>query len=187
MCARSSTSAAPRIEQRVAQPYVAIAVEAPIREWGEVAVLVSEMLAWVSERGIAAAGAPFLRHWVAGDRDRPSILEVGVPIPHVVTGDDRVAAGGFIPAGRYAVLDHHDHPARIGESLQMLEAWGARQGVAWRMNPWDEGMEVWGGRFEFFPTDAADHRDPSRWRIEIAFLLSDEAIRGDAAGSSTPS
>jgi AcrR family transcriptional regulator len=92
---------------------------------------------------------------------------------------------GFIPAGRYAVVVHRGHPDRICQSLQALEAWGARHGVAWQMNEWDVGQEVWRGRFEFHLTDAAARPDPAEWSIEIAYLVHEPAARATHDSTST--
>ena len=169
---RTESLREPQVERRAAQPCVTIAADATHGEWGCVTALVPEVLAWLHGRGVAMAGAPFIRHWVIGDAVHPARLEVGMPVAHAVVGDGRVAAGE-IPAGCYAVLVHRGHPDRLPDSLDALAAWGAARGLVWRTCPWDEGVRVWGGRFEFHRTDPTVQPDRAQWETEIAWLLDD--------------
>jgi len=59
-----------------------------------------EVFAWLATKGIAPAGAPFIRY-LTTDMARKLDLEVGVPVAAAVPGDGRISAGVF-PAGPYA-------------------------------------------------------------------------------------
>lgn len=152
-------------EQRDAQPYVAIAARATLREWGSVNALVPEVYGWLAERHIPPAGALFYRHRVVGGLDEKFEVEVGVPVAVPVEGDGRVVAGGK-PAGRYAVRVHRGHPDGIAEVHRDLVAWATGQG-----HPPARDGEVWSGMFESYLTDPAVEPDANKWETELAYLV----------------
>jgi hypothetical protein len=91
-------SAAPQIVTRAEQPYVAIKAQVTIETLGTVVPpLNQEVFAWLGERGVVPAGAPFWKYDVI---DMPGKLEVeaGVPVTATVEGDGRVISG-VLPAG----------------------------------------------------------------------------------------
>ena len=167
----------PSLNVRGEQPYAAIPIRVPMREWGRANALVGEVFDWLGRRGIAPAGPLFYRYRVIGDTDAPFDLEVGVPVAAPVTGDDRVVAGTK-PAGAYATAVHHGHPERLDESHDELQAWARDQDlrIATRR---EDGDEVWGARFESFLTDPAKQPDLDRWSIEIAYLLDLDPVAAD--------
>lgn len=148
------------------EPYVAIPIEATLREWGEVNALVPEVYAWLGARGITPAGPLFYRHHVIGGFDEKFRVEVGVPVPEPVEGDGRVLAGAK-PAGRYVVDVHHGHPDGIAHSHLALVDWAGREGLTLAK----EG-DVWGGMFESYRTNPEDEPDPAKWETELAYLVS---------------
>jgi effector-binding domain-containing protein len=166
-----TTPSPPRLQARAEQPYAAIPITVTLREWGRANALVGEVLGWLALRGIAMAGAPFFRHRVFGGMDGAWELEVGAPVAAPVAGDGRVAAGA-VPAGTYAVLEHHGHPDGIRHSIAALLGWAAREGVQLAAGDRD-GTPLLGGYFEFYQTDPADEPDPSRWVTEIAILTAE--------------
>ena len=157
----------PTVLERTEQPYVAIPIEATLREWGEVNALIPEVLAWLGERGIAPAGALFYRHRVIGGFDEKFSVEVGFPVAEPVEGDGRVVAGAK-PAGRYVVATHHGHPDGIAQSHLALVDWAGRQAV-----PLAKEGDVWGGLFESYLSDPEVEPDPAKWETELAYLVSD--------------
>jgi effector-binding domain-containing protein len=160
----------PKIEARPAQPYAAIPIKAPMREWGRVNALVPEVFGWLARQGIAP-GPLFYRYRVIGDMDVPFEVEVGVVAPEAVEGDGRVIAGS-IPAGRYAMLTHIGHPDDLFESITALRRWAADRGIAWDIRQEGES-EVWGGCFEFYLSDPAVEPDMDKWSIELAYRVRD--------------
>lgn len=165
----------PVVELRAEQPYVAIPVQATLREWGKTAALVSEIFDWIDKKGLEPVGAPFYRYWCIGGLDEEFTLEVGVPIEHMVAGDDRVVASS-IPGGSYATAMHRGHPDMLAGSLEGLEKWAKTEGLEFDKR-WEEEEEIWNGRFEFYLTDPETEPDPAKWEIELAFLL----MRDEAA------
>ena len=183
----SMTTSEPKLEHRSGQPYVAIPIRVPMKEWGKTTVLVPEIFGWLEQKGIEPAGTPFYRYLVIGDMDMdgdaPFHLEVGVPVARAVCGDGRVVAGA-IPGGSYVTLVHHGHPDRLVESCALLESWAAEQGLAWK-NRREGADEVWGGRFEFYLTDPAVEPDLEKWSTEIAYLVKDDAATRNSRATPT--
>ena len=165
----------PYVEMKAEQPYAAIPVQVTLREWGKTAAMVPEVLDWIAKKGVKAVGAPFYRYWCIGGQDEEFTLEVGVPIEHMVTGDDRVVASS-IPGGSYATAIHRGHPDMLAGSLDELEKWARAEGLEFDKR-WEEEEEIWNGRFEFYLTDPETEPDPAKWEIELAFLL----MRDEAA------
>jgi effector-binding domain-containing protein len=155
----------PTVAERPEQPYVAIAIRATLREWGEVNALVPEVYGWLAARGISPAGAVFYRHLVVGGFDEKFSVEVGVPVAEPVEGDGRVVAGAK-PAGRYVVAVHHGHPDGIARSHQALVAWAGEHGV-----PLAKDGEVWGGMYESYRTDPTVEPDLDKFETELAYLV----------------
>lgn len=168
-------SKGPGVEMKAEQPYVAIPIQVTLREWGMADAMVPEVLDWIAKKGVKAVGAPFYRYWCLGGQDGEYALEVGVPVEHMVTGDDRVVASS-IPGGSYAVAVHRGDPDMLHDSLEALERWALSEGLQFDKR-WEEEEEIWNGRFEFYLIDSQNEPDPAKWEIELAFLL----MRDEAA------
>lgn len=141
----------------------------------DVADRIPELFGWLAERGVAPAGAPFLRYHVV-DMDRGLVVEAGVPVAtpvpedapplgHVVTPGPRP---GALPAGRYAVVQHRGHPDELERVTEELLAWASAEGLAWDA---DDDRRAWGARVESYLTDPAQEPDMARWEHELAFRL----------------
>jgi effector-binding domain-containing protein len=159
----------PKLEHREEQPYVAIPIQATLKQWGSVNALVPEVVGWLEQHGIAPAGAPFYRYRVIGGADTPFDLEVGVPVPIAVAGDNRVMADA-IPAGVYAVHVHTGHPDRLIDVFPEIESWAKARGIEWDKRI-EGDDEVWAGRFETFLTNPDGEPDLEKWSIENAWLV----------------
>lgn len=161
----------PRLERRDSQRYVAIPVEATLKEWNDVNALVPELFGWIEQNGLTLAGAPFYRYRVIGDEERNFSLEVGIPIDANVTGDGRVIPDSK-PAGTYAVYVHTGHPDRLEESFRLMDDWAEGEGIAWDIDRSGE-RDVWRARFESFLTNPEEEPDLNKWSIEVAYLVDD--------------
>nr|WP_055507412.1 GyrI-like domain-containing protein [Nonomuraea pusilla] len=151
------------------RPYVGVRRTITMTSFGLVADRIGELIAWLGERGVALAGAPFLRYDsidLAADR---LVVEAGVPVPHPVEGAGDVHAA-TLPAGRYAVAHHHGHPDRLAGTIESLLAWAGQEGLAWDLTEKD-GAEHWGCRLERYLSDPRDHPDPATWDIDLEFRL----------------
>jgi effector-binding domain-containing protein len=163
--------AAPQIETRAGQPYVAIRARLTHAEIDALGARFGEVFAWLGARGLAPAGAPFFRYNVI-DMARELEIDAGVPVAASVDGDGQVVSGA-LPAGRYATLTHVGHPSELADVTKTLLDWAAARGLTWDMSPGDEG-ERWGCRLETYLTDPSEEPDMSKWVTELAFRLADQ-------------
>ncbi|QUW23875.1 GyrI-like domain-containing protein [Sporosarcina sp. Marseille-Q4063] len=159
----------PRIEARAERSYIAIPIEATLKEWDKVNALFEELFEWMKKKGLQPNGAPFFRYWVMSDRNMKFKLEVGIPVVNATFGDERVTAG-TTPEGKYVIIDHKGHPDRIQQTSNLLEEWSENRGLT--LDKKVQGNEeIWGGRFEYYLTDPAIEPDLDKWSIEIAFKI----------------
>jgi effector-binding domain-containing protein len=160
---------APRLEDRESQAYVAIRTQVS-SPFGEILPgLWREVSAFLTDRGIAASGAPFFRY-LTTDMSQKLDLEVGFPVSVsvAVAGNERVSAG-ILPAGRYAVLLYTGpYDALVGVTVELLE-WAKKNQIVWKTYLIDN-VEWWAGRVEWYPIDPAAEPDPKKWQTELAFL-----------------
>ena len=163
-------SAAPEIEIRTEQPYVAIRARVSMAELGAFAARTGEVFGWLGARDLVPAGPPFFKYNVI-DMTRELEMETGVPVATAVAGDDHVVSG-VLPAGRYATVTYTGHPSELVEVTKALLDWAAEQGLTWDMSP-DDGGDRWGARLEFYLTDPSEEPDMSRWQTQLAFRLAD--------------
>ena len=162
-------SSAPEIVTRPEQPYAAIGVRVSMVDLAAVVPpLNQEVFAWLGERGVPPAGAPFWKYNVI-DMAAKLEIEAGVPVAAAVAGDDRVVTG-VLPAGRYATLIHVGHPSELVAATGALLDWAAGQGLTFDVTPGDDG-EVWACRLENYLTDPSQEPDMSKWVTELAFKL----------------
>jgi effector-binding domain-containing protein len=158
-----------QVIERAAQPYVAIGTRVTMRTLGTVLPeLHPRVFAWLSERGIAPAGAPFWKYNLI-DMDRELEVEVGVPVAAAVDGDEQVLAG-VLPAGRYAALRYTGHPSGLADATASLLQWAQDEGLAWDVLQTPDGQR-WGARLEIYETDPAAEPDMSKWTTQLAFRL----------------
>jgi effector-binding domain-containing protein len=160
----------PVVADRPAQPYVAIRAQVTMQTMDDILVpLGPQVLAWLRERDIPAAGPPFWKYNVI-DMDRVLEVEVGVPVTAPADGDDRVLAG-VLPAGRYATLRYTGHPDGLIGVIASLREWASQEGLTWDMTNTPDG-ERWAARLEISETDPADEPDMTKWTTQLAFRLS---------------
>ncbi|MEV0591893.1 GyrI-like domain-containing protein [Nonomuraea cavernae] len=159
----------PNIVEHPDRPYVGVRRTITMTTFSEVADRIGELVGWLAQRGIAPAGAPFLRYDsidMAADR---LVVEAGVPIVEPVTGEGDIFAA-HLPAGRYATVTHHGHPDQLAGVVEALLKWAAERDLAWDMSEKD-GAEHWGCRLELYRTDPRVELDPSKWDIDLEFRL----------------
>ncbi len=162
-------SAAPRIETRAEQPYAAVRAQVTMETLGTVVPpLTQEIFAWLGDRGVAPAGAPFWKYDVI-DMAGQLEVEAGVPVTAAVAGDGRVISG-VLPAGRYATVVHVGHPSELAEATAALLDWAAGQDLTWDMSPGEDG-ERWGSRLEIYLTDPREEPDMTKWETQLAIRL----------------
>ncbi|WP_460334579.1 GyrI-like domain-containing protein [Actinoallomurus acanthiterrae] len=165
-----SMSPEPIVIERPQQPYVAIRTVVSMRTIGEAAARFPAVFAWLAARGLAPAGAPFLKY---DSIDMPGRLEieVGVPVGAPVDGDGEVV-GGALPPGRYASLTVVAPPSDLAAHTRTLLDWAADEDLRFDQVRTD-GIEQWSCRLEIYNTDPAAQPDPTKWETELAFKLLD--------------
>jgi effector-binding domain-containing protein len=158
----------PVIEERPAQPYVAVRGVVTMQTFPQIADRLGEVFGWLGARGVAPAGAPFFRY-LRIDMQGELEIEAGVPVAAPVAADGELTAG-VLPAGRYATIKHVGHPdALIGHTAALL-SWGRARGLRWDCTDSERG-ELWGCRLEIMHTDPRVEPDLNRWTTELAFKL----------------
>jgi effector-binding domain-containing protein len=163
-------SATPEITERSEQPYAAIMAHVTMQELGQHGRRIGEVFAWLAERGVAPAGAPFFKYNVI-DMERQLEVEAGVPVTAIGDGDDQVMAG-VIPAGRYATVTHVGHPDELLGVTRALLDWAAERGIQFDTSQAGDG-EHWAARLEIYLTDPSEEPDMSKWETQLAFRLAD--------------
>ncbi len=154
----------PQLVERTAQHTVGIRATLPFEAMdAAIPGLVAETAAWLADRDIDPAGAPFCRLHVI-DMTGVMDFEVGWPVAARVAGDDRVAAGE-LPAGTYGTLVYTDATRGI-EGNGVLIGWAEAEGVAWDARGTPEG-DAFVSRVEFFLDGPDDDEDPTRWDTEL--------------------
>ena len=166
-------SAQPSIEERAAQPYVAIKGVVTMQSIGAMASRLPEVFGWLYAHGLEPAGAPFLKYNLI-DMDRQLEIEAGVPVVRTAGQSDNTVLFGVLPAGRYATVLYVGHPSGLVSANAALLSWAAEQGVEWDVTETADGQR-WGCRLEVYRTDPSVEPDMDKWETQLAFRLADVA------------
>lgn len=167
----------PRIDFRPRQATLGIRFTAPFRGMFKLIDQVNRQLdGWIKHSGVQPAGPRFLRYYVI-DMAGWMHLEVGIPVSEGVDlagSPEAEIQAGELPAGRYASLIYS------GSGLQGNKAlieWARASGLAW--DRWDDPRgDAFRARYESFLTDPKVEPRKTRWQIEVAIKLADDAQVG---------
>ena len=168
----------PQIQERPAQPYLAIRREVTDGVPAAVDTAFPELFGWLGERGIGLSGAPFIRMLEVDHDGEPLELEVGVPVPEAVRGDGPVRAGS-LPAGRWLTLLHtgpyrsETEPDLLGAHAR-LQRWCIENGVGDTRGATDRGWAL-PGSVDHFIVGPDSEPDFAKWQTELAYLTAEEA------------
>ncbi|WP_255472887.1 GyrI-like domain-containing protein [Planomicrobium sp. CPCC 101079] len=165
----------PFVEELLETPYLGIAIQATLLEWGKVIELAEELVDWLEKRGVEPAGPLFYRYWIIGNEKEAYHLEVGIPVERPIAGDEQILSS-MIPGGSYVTAVHQGHPDHLAKSLNELEIWAKKEELELDKR-WEGEIEIWNGRFESYLTNPDTEPDPNKWEIRISYLL----LRDDAA------
>ncbi|MFN4203981.1 MAG: GyrI-like domain-containing protein [Tabrizicola sp.] len=161
----------PRIVKWPERSYAFIAHRLPLADVGPAAAEgFARVEDWLRRRGLAPAGAPFLRYRridMAGTLD----IETGIPVESTGVAEGDI---GFdeLPAGRYArLLWTGSYDSLLAGNAELI-AWGGREGIAWDMTPSPEG-DLFEARLETFLVGPAQDSDPAKWLTEIAIRIAE--------------
>jgi effector-binding domain-containing protein len=92
-------------------------------------------------------------------------------IDEVPSGDGRVRVE-TLPGGRYVTACHVGPFDGLIASHEALQRWAREQEVVWDSWTTERG-EAWRSRVEHYVTDPATEPDPSKWEVELAYLMAD--------------
>lgn len=174
MVAKTRTKVSqPAVYERPDEHYMGIRVQTPFKGMFTLIDkhLFKELREWMKQAGVEPAGKPFFRFYVI-NMDGEMDVEVGIPVAKAFAGDGRVCAG-VMPAGRYASLNY------IGTGYTgsgALTRWIIENGYAideWE-SPNGKGM-AFRARYERYLTDPKIQPLKSKWEVEVAIKLKDEA------------
>lgn len=136
------------------QPVASVRVTIPERDVAQnLAVILPEVMTYISSVGADMAGPPFCRHH--GYADGKIDLEAGIPLRKKVEGKGRIQASE-LPGGDVAVTWHVGHYAELPSSYRLLADWMK-----------EHGLEPRGGHWEVYWTDPGMEPDPKRWRTQV--------------------
>ena len=156
----------PKIEKRNKRHTLGIRAFVPYRGMlAERNRLERELLHWVKANGTPDAGPIFMRlHLV--DMKGIMEIEVGLVVPKVLKGDQRVCPG-VIPAGKYATMTYRGEDVR---SNGRLIDWVAEQGLEFHRERTPEG-DVFESRCEIWATDPRTERRKKQRFVQLDFLI----------------
>ena len=160
----------PQIERRKKQSYVAIRMAVPIPFGKYLQPAWDEVYDWLKRKDIKPSG-PGLIRYLTTDMSKELDIDVGFTVDKVVKSDDRIIAD-FLPAGRY-VTQRYTGPYKgkgIFKATVALLDWAKENKIKWDTSK-KKGAEWWNGRAEFYFSDPAVDKDPSKYQTELAFLI----------------
>lgn len=157
----------PRLEERSAQPYVAIRRTVKMGGLGRLLPpLLDEVQAWLNAERIRPTGAPFFRYWRTDMDANRFVVDVGWPVAEAVAGEGDLI-GDTLPAGQYAVILNTGPFDDLFAAYNALHDWAAANDLTWQIS----ADKTWGARVEHYLTDPADEPDPQQWQTEVALLV----------------
>jgi effector-binding domain-containing protein len=157
----------PTVIDRPAQDYVAIKRTVTMSSIADIADRFPDVFAFLAERGIAPAGAPFLKY-DSIDMERDLVIEAGVPVSMPVAGSGEIFAD-VLPAGRYATVTHVGHPDQLVEVTGSFLGWAHERDLEFDHHDSPTG-DVWRCRLEIYHSNPAEVAI-DKWETELAFLL----------------
>jgi effector-binding domain-containing protein len=160
----------PRIDERLAQPYMGIRVQTPFKGMFQVAdKLLKQLFTWAKSKGIEPAGPTFLRFYVVA-MDGIMDIEVGLPVTAPLPDEGDIKAS-FLPAGRYASLVFVGN-GYIGNKT--LIEWAAVNGIQW--DHWEDPHgDAFRCRTEAYLTDPRHEHRKTKWEVEVAMKIAESS------------
>ncbi len=153
----------PKIVERAAQHYAAVAAELTIPFDEQIGPLMGEAAGYLGGAGLQGFGPAVFRYNFI---DMPRLdLELGFVTPGPVAGTARVKPG-VLPAGRYATVTYTGPYDNVMDATATLVGWAKERGVEWDSTP-DGPGERFVSRFEIYPNGPDDEPDPNKWITEI--------------------
>jgi effector-binding domain-containing protein len=163
----------PKIEPREKQNYVAMRMAVPMPFGKYLQPTWNEVYEWMMHKEIKPSGLALIRYLTTDMSDKLDI-DVGFTIDKAVKGTDRIIAD-FLPTGRYATLLYTGSYEGTGiyEANIALTEWAKENHITWDITKKNK-VEWWNGRAEFYFSDPAIEKDPTKSKTELAFLIADK-------------
>lgn len=156
------------VEERPEQPWIGVAMTAELARWGEANAHVPQIYAALAADDALPAGGPIYQYHRLQTAIDPMDITVSVPV-HARAEVDGFDSGS-LPAGRYLVARPDGGPDTLGRVHEEMWQWADLQGLDLAIEERADGIH-WTARTEQFLTDPATEPDPSRWEVEVAYLL----------------
>ncbi|HKU41513.1 MAG TPA: GyrI-like domain-containing protein [Polyangiales bacterium] len=158
-----------QIIERPDQAYAGIAAELTLAAVSKaIDAQFPALFAWLAERRLQPAGAPFLRYYRI-DMAKTLDLEFGVPVAREIEPAGEVRAG-TLPAGRYAVLIHEGPYDGLRDANAALLEWAAKQHIELDATPTPTGNRF-ACRLETYLSDPRAEPNPAKWQTEVAIKI----------------
>jgi hypothetical protein len=153
----------PRIVERAAQPYAAVAAEVQLPFGEVIGPLMGEAAGYLDSAGLGALGPAVFRYNVV---EMPRLeVELGFVTAAPVPGNARVKPG-LLPAGRYVTVTYTGHYDNLESATAVVIGWAKQKGIEWDSTAGPDG-ERFAARFELYPNGPDDEPDPDKWITEI--------------------
>lgn len=153
----------PKIVDREAMHYAAVAAEVSIPFGEAIGPLMAETAAYLDETGVKNFGPAVFRYDVI---DMPRLeMQFGFVTAAAVEGKGRVKPG-VLPAGKYVTATYVGHYDDTEHATGVIIGWAKHVGIEWDSTH-QAGGERFTSRFEIYPNGPDDEPDPNKWITEI--------------------
>jgi effector-binding domain-containing protein len=159
----------PRIVERAATHYAAVAQEVRMPFDEAIGPLMGEVAGYLDGAGIAGFGPAVFKYNVI---DMPRLeIEFGFVTPGPVAGNERVTAG-VLPAGKYVTVTYLGHYDDLESVTAVVIGWAKQKGMEWDSTQTGSG-DRFVSRLEIYNNGPDDEPDPQKWETEIWIKLRD--------------
>jgi effector-binding domain-containing protein len=153
----------PKLVEREATHYAAVAAEVRIPFGEAIGPLMDEAAGYLDGAGIKEFGPAVFTYDVI---EMPRLeMQFGFVTPSAVPGNGRVKAG-VLPAGTYVTLTYFGHYDNLEAVTGTVIGWAREQGIEWDSTSTPDG-ERFVSRFEIYPNGPMDEPDPEKWETQI--------------------
>ena len=122
----------------------------------------NEVYEWMMHNEIKPSGPAIIRY-LTTDMSKKLDIDIGFTADKAVKGNDHIITD-FLPAGRYATL-LYTGPYKgkgIFKATVALLNWAKENKNKWDISK-KKGVEWWNGRAEFYFSDSATEKDPTKF------------------------
>lgn len=159
----------PRIENRKAQPYVAIRKTVAMMDIPKLLPpLIPQIFEWVQKQNLQQTGPVFFRY-LSRDGNNVMVADVGVPVSSASEGDSNIV-GDALPAGKYLVATYTGNYDVLRQAHMQMDEYAKKNGLKEAVVNNKAGERV-GTRTESYVTDPAKVHDPEYWVTDLWYLV----------------